>query len=53
MEDFLDRIETETKPQYLVIGVRPNAFNDFEAIRSKAEARRLLIGYEPLKKDSK
>ena len=53
VEDFLDRIETETKPQYLVIGVRPNAFNDFEAIRSKAEARRLLIGYEPLEKGLK
>ena len=50
---FLDRIESATEPQYLVIGVRPNAFSDFEAVRSKAEARRLLIGYEPLEEGLK
>ena len=50
---FLDRIESATQPQYLVIGVRPNAFVDFEAVRSKAEARRLLIGYEPLEEGLK
>ena len=50
---FLDRIESATRPQYLVIGVRPNAFGDFEAVRSKAEARRLLIGYEPLEEGLK
>ena len=50
---FLDRIESATQPQYLVIGVRPNAFGDFEAVRSKAEARRLLIGYEPLEEGLK
>jgi len=31
-----------------VIGVRPTAYRDFEAVRSKTEARRLAIGYEPL-----
>ena len=50
---FLDRIESATQPQYLVIGVRPNAFVDFETVRSKAEARRLLIGYEPLEEGLK
>ena len=50
---FLDKIESDQKPQYLVIGVRPNAFNDFESVRSKAEARRLLIGYEPLEQGLK
>ena len=48
LEVFLDRIKSDKKPQYLVIGVRPNAFSDFESVRSKAESRRLLIGYEPL-----
>ena len=48
LEQFLDGIEFAKKPQYLVIGVRPSAFVDFETVRSKAEARRLLIGYEPL-----
>ena len=50
---FLDQIEADQKPQYLVIGVRPNAFNDFESVRSKAEARRLLIGFEPLEQGLK
>jgi len=49
----LDQIETASKPQYLVIGVRPSAYRDFESVRSKAEARRLLIGYEPLEKGLK
>ena len=53
LENFLDQIETASKPQYLVIGVRPSAFRDFEAVRSKAEARRLVIGYEPLEQDLK
>ena len=53
LESFLDQIETASKPQYLVIGVRPSAFRDFEAVRSKAEARRLVIGYEPLEQDLK
>ena len=48
LEQFLDAIAKNSKPQYLVIGVRPTAFRDFESIRSKAEARRLSIGYEPL-----
>ena len=45
---FLDRIESATEPQYLVIGVRPNAFSDLDADRSKGVGRRLLIRYEPL-----
>ena len=45
---FLDQIKSANEPQYLVIGVRPSAFVDFESVRSKAESRRLLIGYEPL-----
>ena len=53
LESFLDQIETASKPQYLVIGVRPSAFRDFEAVRSKAEVRRLVIGYEPLEQDLK
>lgn len=53
LDAFLDRIETAAKPQYLVIGVRPSAFPDFESVRSKAEARRLVIGYEPLEKGLK
>ena len=53
LEGFLDLIESDKNPQYLVIGVRPDAFNDFESVRSKAEVRRLLIGYEPLEQGLK
>ena len=53
LERFLDRIKTAASPQYLVIGVRPSGFRDFEAVRSKAESRRLIIGYEPLEKGLK
>lgn len=48
LDQFLDTIASSINPQYLVIGVRPNAFQDFESVRSKAESRRITIGYEPL-----
>jgi len=48
IDSYLDQIAENPKPQYLVIGVRPSAYRDFESIRSKAEARRISIGYEPL-----
>jgi len=47
-DQFLDAIAKNRRPQYVVIGVRPTAFRDFEAVRSKTEVRRLAIGYEPL-----
>jgi hypothetical protein len=47
-DQFLNAIAQNRKPQYVVIGVRPSAYRDFEAVRSKTEARRLAIGYEPL-----
>ncbi len=50
---FLDRISKNSRPQYLVIGVRPSAYRDFESVRSKAESRRLTIGYEPLEEGLK
>ena len=48
LEQFLDRIAQAPAKNYLVIGVRPDAFRDFEVVRSKAEARRITLGYEPL-----
>ena len=53
LDRFLDRIQQARDTQYLVIGVRPSAFRDFESVRSKAEARRLPIGYEPLEEGLK
>jgi hypothetical protein len=53
LDVFLDLIATNSRPQYLVIGVRPSAYKDFESVRSKAESRRLTIGYEPLEEGLK
>ena len=53
MEAFLDRIADRNSEQYLVIGVRPEGYVDFEAIRSKAELRKIMVGYEPLEPDLK
>ena len=48
---ILDRINSRPRPQYVVIGVRPNGFNDFESIRSKLEYREMQFGYEPIEKN--
>lgn len=48
LETFLRAIADARLSQYLVIGVRPNGYRDFEVIRSKAEALRITLGYEPL-----
>ena len=53
VEAFLDRIADRNAEQYLVIGVRPEGYVDFEAIRSKAELRKIMVGYEPLELDLK
>jgi len=36
------------KSRYLIIGVRPNGFDDFENLRGRAEALKIPVGYEPL-----
>jgi hypothetical protein len=48
LDAFLKRIAAARFSDYLVIGVRPNGYRDFEVIRSKAEALRITLGYEPL-----
>ena len=53
VEAFLDRIASRNSEQYMVIGVRPEGYVDFEAIRSKAELRKIMVGYEPLEPDLK
>ena len=53
VEAFLDRIADRNAEQYLVIGVRPEGYVDFEAIRSEAELRKIMVGYEPLEPDLK
>ena len=48
---ILDRINNQSRPQYVVIGVRPSGFVDFESIRSKLEYREMQFGYEPIEKN--
>ena len=48
---ILDRIKNQSRPQYVVIGVRPSGFIDFESIRSKLEYREMQFGYEPIEKN--
>ena len=36
------------KTRYLILGVRPNGFDDFENLRAEAERLGILVGYEPL-----
>ena len=51
IEVILDRINNQSRPQYVVIGVRPSGFSDFESIRSKLEYRDMKFGYEPIEED--
>lgn len=53
LDRFLDVIAKSRKPQYLVIGVRPNAYGDFDWVRRRAEQRRIALGYEPIDADWK
>ncbi len=53
LDRFLDSIAKAREPQYLVIGVRPNAYNDFDWVRRLAEQRRIALGYEPIDADWK
>lgn len=48
LDRFLDGIAKAKTPQYLVIGVKPNAYGDFDQVRRKAEQRRITLGYEPV-----
>jgi len=48
LDRFLDGIAKATTPQYLVIGVKPDTYSDFDWVRRKAEQRRISLGYEPV-----
>ena len=51
IDAILDRINNQSRQQYVVIGVRPDGFSDFESIRSKLEYREMEFGYEPIEKN--
>lgn len=48
VDRFLEAIEQSRTPQYLVIGVRPDCYSDFDRVRLSAERRKISLGYEPL-----
>ena len=50
IDTILDRINNQSRQQYVVVGVRPSGFSDFEVIRSKLEYREMQFGYEPIEK---
>ena len=47
LESVLAELNSD-KRRYLIIGVRPNGFDDFENLRRRAERLKIPVGYEPL-----
>jgi len=45
---LIEQIRKSNDSQYLIIGVRPDGFDDFEALRARDETAGIKIGYEPL-----
>jgi hypothetical protein len=48
ISQLIERIKQSKGKQYLIIGVRPNGFDDFERLRSWGETAGISLGYEPL-----
>ena len=48
VEAFLNRIAKASSPQFLVIGVKPGTYGEFNLLRAQAEAKGIALGYEPL-----
>lgn len=46
---FLAKLRSD-ETRYLILGVRPDGFDDFERLRDRAEQLSIPIGYEPLDK---
>ena len=53
LDTIIEGLGTDEKPQYLVIGVRPEGYQCFEKLRSKAEFNKLEYGFEPIESDLK
>ena len=51
IDSIIEDLSSDEKPQYLVLGVRPEGFSCFEKLRSKAEFNKLEYGYEPIESD--
>lgn len=48
VDSLIKAIQANQASRYLIIGVRPSGFSDFEELRDRAEAAGIDIGYEPL-----
>lgn len=48
VSQLIEKIRQNKDRQYLIIGVRPNGFEDFDRLRRKSEIAGISIGYEPL-----
>ena len=48
LASFLDRVAKARDPQFLVIGVKPGTYPEFNLVRAQAEAKGIALGYEPL-----
>lgn len=46
---FLTELSSDGN-RYLILGVRPDGFDDFERLRDRAEEMSIIVGYEPLDK---
>ena len=53
LDAMIKGLGTDQTPQYLVIGVRPEGYQCFEKLRSKAEFNKLEYGFEPIESDLK
>ena len=53
LDSIIKGLGTDETPQYLVIGVRPEGYQCFEKLRSKAEFNKLEYGFEPIESDLK
>ena len=51
IDSIIEDLSSDEKPQYLVLGVRPEGYSCFEKLRSKAEFNKLEYGYEPIESD--
>ena len=47
VQAFLRALRAD-RSRYLIFGVRPEGFDDFERLRSQAESMSIDVGYEPL-----
>lgn len=45
---LIERIRSSNNREYLIIGVRPNGFEDFKVLRDRAESSGVILGYEPI-----